>query len=182
MPKLPDFSKLGATPGKLALIAVLAVVLVIVLAVQFGGDLGAGQPREDAPDGKSGGPEPPVPRAGPAPSPSGRGGERHDARQPWPKLELAEVSAYDPFAAATPVAGPMETPSETAANETERVQREQILEQLRENGVRAVIGSSRHGNAAVIGAETVRVGDVLAGFRVVDVEADGVVLEPSPSE
>jgi hypothetical protein len=80
------------------------------------------------------------------------------------------------------VAGPVEPPSETAANETERLQREQILGQLREKGVRAVIGSSRHGNAAVIGAETVRVGDVLAGFRVVEVEADGVVLEPFPSE
>ena len=182
MPKLPESPKLRATPGKLALIAVLAVVLVVVLAVQFGGSLGAGPPRDADRDRESHRPGPPGQLAVQAAQPSRDAGKGHDASRPWPKLELAEVSAHDPFAVRTPVAKPPEPPATTAESEADRTQQDQLLEQLREQGVQAVIGGSRHGNAAVIGSQIVRVGDVLDGFRVVGIEADGVVLERSAAE
>jgi len=182
MPELPESSKLSATPGKLALIGVLAVVLVVVLAVQFGGVLGA-KPSADGDPG----PE------GPKPAPSWQLSEQsarpcrelaggQDAPRPWPQLELADVSAYDPFALRTSVAKPAEPPVTTGQRERDRAQQEQLLEQLREKGVQAVIGGSRRGNAAVIGSEIVRVGDALGEFRVVGIGADGVVLERPAEE
>ena len=182
MPKLPESSKLGATPGKLALIAVLAVVLVVALAVQFGGSLGAGRPRDGDRGRESQSPGPAGQLAAQSAQPSEDAGKGHDASRPWPKLELADVSAYDPFAVRTPVTKPPEPPATTAESDADRAQQDQLLEQLREEGVQAVIGGSRNGNAAVIGSQIVRVGDVLDGFRVVGIEADGVVLERSAAE
>lgn len=183
MPKLPKSSKSGATPGKLALIAVLAVVLVVVLAVQFGGSFGAGRPAEReerrgesreqrAASGES---SPLVTHHSPPATPY--------SSRPWPKLELADVTDFDPFAAPKPAPEPSETLAATV--ESAAAQEEQdaaFLEQLRQEGVQAVIGSAHNGRAALIGSQIVRVGDVLGGFRVVGIEPDGVVLERQAGE
>lgn len=183
MSKSMDSSKLGATPGKKVLIAVLAVVFVVVIAVQFGGSFGAKQTPEGEPDreGRRPGPNGEV-AAHPA-QPSQTRGKGHDTVRPWPLFELADVADYDPFAAPKPVADrPPDPPEKTVDDAAEQAERDRLLEQLREEGVQAVVGSAVGGNAAVIGSQTVRVGDVLGRFRVVAIESDGVVLEPLATE
>jgi len=182
MPKLPESSKFGVTPGKLALIAVLAVVLVVVLAVQLGGVCGAKQSADGDPE-----------REGPKPGPNGRlsaraaqpsreFGSGQDASCSWPKPELADVLGCDPFAAGAPVARPPESLDSTLQGAAGRAEQDKLLEQLQEEGVQAVVGGARNGNVAVIGSKIVRVGDLLGGLRVVGIDADGVVLERSAAE
>ena len=57
------------------------------------------------------------------------------------------------------------------------------LAQLRrgEDGMKAVVGNPQKGLTAVVGGKTVRVGDLLDGFRVVAIDAEGVVLEKPAS-
>jgi hypothetical protein len=137
-------------------------VLVIVIAVQFGSGLGAGQPGETDPDHESESPGPAAHPVGQSSSADDRDADGRDESCLWPKLELADVRAYDPFAVAPTVANSAETPTTTVENKADRARQEHTLEQLREQGVQAVIGGSLRGNAAVVGSETVRVGDVLA--------------------
>jgi len=177
MPESPESSKLGVTPGKLVLIAVLAVVLVVVLAVQFGGVLGARPSAGEDSDGD--GPQPGSsdrPAASRA-SPGGEPAVEQDDPNPWPRLELADVSAYDPFTLGVSAVQPAEPPAATTQRQRDRARQDQLLEQLQEQGVQAIVGSRRGGNVAVVGSEIVRVGDVLGELRVVAIEADGVVLE-----
>ena len=174
MRESPESSKLGATPGKRVLIAVPAVVLVAVLAVQFGGAVGARGSGEGDSDGD--GPQPGA-SCRPGAAPCGEPGVAEDDPNPWPRFEVAEVSAYDPFARGASSVRPVEPPAATARPERDRPRQDQRLEQLREHGVQAVVVSSGGGNVAVVGSEIVRVGDLLGEFRVVGIEADGVVLE-----
>lgn len=188
MLKLLQSSRLGATPGKLALIAVLAGVLVVVVAVQFGGGSSVRQtcrPEEH----KTPAATAPAHTARGDVQPSTRAQAEQNASHQWPRSELNEVLSYDPFAAPSDFFDHPNSASSTGQHKLEdgpsaqrqrlarkRAEQDQFLAQLQKSGVKAVVAAAG-GRAALVGAETVRLGDVLGGFRVIAIEADGVVLE-----
>ena len=186
MAKTPAKTKRGTQPLKLALAIVLAVVFVIVMVVQFGGSAreGAG-PQGDAGNNQSRTSGPgrlaqAVPESkkivtAPYPTPG------------WPIQKRADVLEFDPFAVSEAFCSRKESAAKALKDEAAAAQREkrrkrqaeqdQMLAKLRQEGVQAVIGTSSGSHAAVVGSQTVRVGDVLGGFRVIAIEPTGVVLE-----
>ena len=175
-------SRFGATPGKLVLVAVLAVAFVSVLLFQFAEEEKPPAPQENAE--QSGGSETRPMQNGtsvPTPPPD-KGHVPKQARQ-WPKIALEEVLRHDPFAvpaALHPPAGPgsantaQDVPEKARQQELQR-QREQALATIREQGVKMVfVGKGEQ--VAIIGDRRVRVGDLFEGFRVTDIGSDGVTL------
>lgn len=178
--------KLGATPGKIAAIAVLAVVLIVVVVMQFGSSdeatpAASRLPKSRAKLARSRGPGL---ESAAVPAPTAK-----LARQ-WPKISREEIQSYNPFVLSGSVAprqdiaaeteGPGDAAMQSAAAEKAvddhlREQREQMLSELRRDGIQMIVVSGQQ-SVATIGAQQVRVGDVLNGFRVVEIGASGVVL------
>ena len=182
----PESSRLGASPGKLALIAVLAVILIAVIAVQFGSGSHAteGPERDPNSEGRTSTPHPEPAGSDPARSP--KSGKAQETAPPWPTVDLSDVLEHDSFAASATFSSRRDSaaanrkPGPSAREEElarRRAEQDQSLEELRQQGVKAVVGSTRRGHAAIIGSQTVRPGDVLDGFRVIAIDSDGVVLE-----
>ncbi len=176
----------GASPKKLALAGLLAVVFVVVLIVQFGGISSGNQAAEPPPAGQSGAQTPRRDGGGGQKVPSDRAvPDVGDSGPRWPALEPAEVLDYDPFAmpeASTGRRAPAGSAQAEAAKQLEEIRRRQAeqdrsLERLRQKRVKAIIRSDQNGGVAVIGDQTVYVGDLIDGYRVIAIEPDGVVLE-----
>lgn len=191
--------QLGASPKKLVLVGVLAVILAAVLYRQFvmSSDDEALAPRvasraERLPRTKAANTK----NLTPAGTTGGKSSEwlieTVDRRQ-WKSPALSDVVRYDPFA--LPAAFPqpvvaavpgMKLPDGTvvSADATMDVdkQAEVIagvqtkLAELQQRGVRVII-QGRKQAAAVIGDRTVHVGDDVDGFTVKAIQADGVVVE-----
>jgi len=183
MPEQKKLSKTGVTPGKLALVVVLAVVFTVVLIVQFGGSSGEEETVQLRPPCKA-------PLRTPGGGTTAQVAQLRTSLAPWPTLERDDVLRYDPFK--TPSSFLIQHQASATAAEASRThsargreeelkrkmtEREQALDALKKEGVKAVLGSSKKGNVAVIGSQSVHVGDVFQGFRVVAIEPDGVVLE-----
>ena len=176
-----------ATPRQLAMIAVLGVVLAAVLIAQFGGASSAPEPgvpaagssgASGAASGLSGAASPAASAGAAAPAPAGSGG----ASQAWPRLDAQAAAAYDPFAVPAPMvrklASGQQASHGTKPGQADPRKAEAALASLRSKGISAVLRNQR-GAVAVIGNREVRVGDVIEGYRVVSIEADGVLLAPS---
>jgi hypothetical protein len=196
MAKSGEKSKGGATPGKLALIAVLAVVLVGVLVYQFSGSEEPPPPRKHPNVGR-----PAAARPAAGSTRVAAGGTRVAAPKPdhtvvpktdrqWPKIALEEVLQHDPFALPTALQPPApkkpavavasQAPDKARQAEVRR-QREQALAAIRAQGVQMVfVGKEKR--VAIIGDRRVRVGDVFDGFRVTDIGSDGVTLSEYVSD
>lgn len=182
---------LSASRFQLALAGIMTVVFVVVLLVQFGGVAG-GKPT-GPPDPATRKPSTGTPPHGPhatADQP-----RRRPPRRPapaWPAIDLAEVLRFDPFAAGQAFASRQKpsgkaAPDEAAAGRRQRRQqaqseRAEAVERLRRQGLKAVIAGSGGQAVAVVGSKTVRVGDVIDGLRVIAIQPDGVVLEPTEIE
>ena len=183
-------SKIGASPMKLALAAVLTVVFVAVLIVQFGGISDAqpagrkrGQRRDRIRSPQPTSPERPdrSPRDLPI---------THRTTRAWPILELEQVLEYDPFALPAPFSGHQEAASQQTGQRQadalgeelarRRAEQEQALVKLQEAGVKAIVGGGRRENVALVGSRIVRVGDELDGFRVLAIKSDGLMLQQPP--
>jgi hypothetical protein len=196
----------GLTRGKAILIGVLALVLVVVLYLQFGRSGSKGV----ASDGRGYVPRRPVPAAAaaatPEASPATQGAVKQvltDNKPPtattaavfnesrWKSPPLVEVVSYDPFA--VPAAFPKAEVSDptqpnqnlvaTAAAEDQKklidaVARLQMqLEQIKQRGVQVIV-KERDQYVAMVGDQTVRVGDELGnGFRVTRIDQSGVHIE-----
>jgi len=184
-PKTPN--RPFATPRQLVLIAVLGVVLAAALIVQFGGASSAPEPgvpaagksgASAAASGLSGTASLAASAGAAAPAPAGSGG----ASRAWPRLDAQAAAAHDPFAVPAPMV--LKLASEQQAREGAKPgqadprKAEAALASLRSKGISAVLRNQR-GAVAVIGNREVRVGDVIEGYRVVSIEADGVLLAPS---
>jgi len=168
--------KTGASPGKLALVGVLAVVFVGVLVHQFGG-LQFDHAADDEPE--------------PAIAEQQEDGIKHDptptslpAISAFPEISLAQAVAHNPFAeppwaCAKPPEQPPE-PEPTADDVDLALATEQAFEELRQQGVRAIMISDGQ-RIAVVGSRHVRVGDEMDGWRVLEISADGVILAPPES-
>jgi hypothetical protein len=189
----------GASPQKLALIGVLAVILLGVLYVQF-------RPSDDE-----------VPVEAPRTAQAGRAPRRSSAatkasretaptdgkapefllesvdRRQWKAPALDEVVRYDPFA--LPAAFPQPVVAAqfgargadgvvVAAETSDNIESEadaiaelqSKLAELQQRGVRVIIQGKKHATA-VIGDRTVHVGDDVDGFTVKAIQPDGVVVE-----
>lgn len=102
----------------------------------------------------------------------------------WPEASLAKAIAHDPFA---PESLP-DTAENAAASGGDieaaaAAEREALLagtlEALRERGVSVVLHTA-NGPVATIGDRMIKVGDTVGDYRVAEIDADGVVLEPAP--
>lgn len=196
----PFSQRIGVTPTKLTLIGVLAVVLVGVLYVQYGRSdseaapvvrktSAARGPRTARTTRKT------VPKPSPAERPDKLIYPTDDG--PWsapgvvPNLET--VVQYDPFAlpATFPqpesaVVGAKPSEDDTAAVNDEELNKERLagrleqiqvdLEQLRQQGVQVILTEGDE-FVAMIGDQTIRVGDVIGGFKVVAIDLSGVRVE-----
>lgn len=195
-------SKTGLTRGKAVLIAVLAVVLVVILYVQFGG---AGEKPAAAVGYR---PPRPAVAVGPANSaenqltpatvkmPSTAETSKDAAASPiidsahWKSPKLETIVAYDPFA--LPAAFPQPPKkvaagttgkdgliAAAAADEAKRLadaveKRLKELEELRQRGVHVIVGEGDH-YVAWIGERKLHVGDEINGFTVTAIDPDGGV-------
>ncbi len=106
-------------------------------------------------------------------------------QRPWPEISLEEVRAHDPFAMPWALGNDrdgsagLEWEQESIRQLAEA--RRQALTALRKKGV-AMVLQSGDVLVAVIGSDTVRIGDVLDGFKVVAIGPDGVMLEPDKKQ
>jgi len=174
--------QMGATPGKLALIGVLAVVFVAVLVMQFGDNQGAGDAGEE------------LAVVNPGPAAAGASPVRlppveKPGDRVWPTFSREEVAAFDPFAlspklglavegaAFVPATRPL-TAEQQREIAQQHVERQEALAGLLSQGV-SMLFQDKDGLVATIGDRTVRVGDVIDGFRVVTIGPTGIVLEPA---
>jgi hypothetical protein len=169
----PGGLPLGATPGKLALVAVLALVMIGVIASNWPSDesgpvddtVGAVPETAAASSSPSvAGAEPPPP-----PPPTGPFGE-FAVDQHWPERPLKEVTSYDPLAASEWVRPP-------AVAEGPVYNEEQINDLLAaQNAIIFVAGDKR---IARIGDKEFQVGDEIGRYTISDITAKGVVLNES---
>jgi hypothetical protein len=182
----------GVTPGKLALIGVLAVVLVIVIYIQYGDQLKS-KAASTAPASTA-----TAPRSKSTKSKTAKADDVADAdftlrkstgsRATWQAPELGSVVAYDPFALPASFPQPRQGEAATALAQTEaqktqdasvqqaalaaeRTQLQAALTSLKQQGVQAVITKGNQ-SVAIIGGQEVRVGDEYQGFTVVAIDPD----------
>jgi hypothetical protein len=190
----PNWAKqAGVTPGKLALIGVLAVALVGVLYLQYG------PTTKRAPTTTLRPPAEPESAASPARATSPADAAHASATAPrkktgaitgWQSPELGSIVQYDPFALPTSfpqprqieVAGatsPTKTAEEASAQQAalaeERTKSETELQGLRQQGVQAILRRDDQ-YVAIVGDHEVHVGDQINGFTVIAIDADGVRL------
>jgi hypothetical protein len=167
----PAPNKLGATPGKLALIAVLALVLVGVIAANW----------PSAPEAPAD--EPQTARRLPKAPPAANAGQPNQGATPvgpfgefaedghWPELPLREVTSFDPLATAAWAKPPEETAEVNVRTES------QLNELL--VAKEAIIFVSGDKRIARIGDKEFQVGDRLGRYQISDISPRGVVLSES---
>lgn len=185
----------GVTPGKLALIAVLALVLGGVLYVQLAPQ------SSSSPLPPQSHPAPPIADAtrkppfqdgataaistSQAPTPPRK---KTGEVASWHSPELTPIVAYDPFALPAAFPKPAEIDAQAAiaqsttaeevsaqqeALEAERTKSEGELAGLRQQGV-AVVIKKKNEWYAIVGDQEVHVGDQINGFTVIAIDAGGV--------
>jgi hypothetical protein len=178
----------GASGRKLAAVAILGVILLAVVYWQFGG----GEQATATSEGQAAGDEPAAgrQRSRRTPRPSTVATESVSvAKSTWPAFALEEILQHNPFDLPHSLTENLSaTPDEIADESEEELNRqreaerqrlakqEAALSKLQKSGM-TVYFEDTHGSAAIIGSRRVRPGDLIEGFRVVEVKPDGVVLE-----
>lgn len=166
-------AKLGATPGKLIAVAVLGVIFIGVLIVQF-------RPQAAVPARK----KPSISHASNKPNTANdRPATVVDrfkvdsAMRIWPEVDLEETKEFDPFAVPPFLTQSTEQPGEPATvSDDLRKRREEILLELRKARVKVIVGTGDK-TVALIGKWRLKVGDVIEGMRVAEIGRGGIVLE-----
>jgi hypothetical protein len=181
---MADRANAQRNAAKWALAGALALVLVAVVAWQFAGSGAANQPDAAASSSESADrPGRRLPRRFPAKGFSLTASAHAPTK--WPTIPLAKAMAHDPFA---PEALPADVAAASAAAGDELAQAEQAqhaamlaetLDAMRQRGVTMVLHTA-DGPVATIGDRTIKVGDMVGEYRVTEIDADGVVLEPTP--
>jgi len=187
---------MGATPGKLALVGLLAVVLALVVVGQLPDSAttqqAARRPRTPLLNQTN---HPTNPRQRPniqqqtiqsQPNPNQSNSstntkEKSSEPPTWPDLPIEEIVAFDPFATppwlssatAAAQAGPADGSLLTEA--ARRAQKANALKKLQDQGTTIVVITSDD-KRATIGNQTVRVGDHIEGFVITDITREGIVL------
>jgi len=165
-------ARIGATPGKLALISVLAVVLAGVIV----GQLPDASPPNDVVPQKAESSESKQEkgaRNASAPTSSTKPNQQTFKPRQWPRLSVEEASAFDPFAATGPLAAPPSMATKPIAED--EIKDSQALEELLQQEATIVVIADKD-KVATIGTQQLRIGDVVEGYQVTDITTQGVVL------
>lgn len=162
--------RLGATPGKLALIGVLAVALMAVIASNWPAEKPARALASTADDT----------RRGPATEADGRSSGTPQSDQSddpfgefatddnWSAPPLWEVTRFDPLAAPEWATPPQ------ANGEGDVLTQEQMEELLAAQN--AIIFMSGETRVARIGDREFKVGDIIGHYKISEISSQGVVL------
>lgn len=180
---------LGATPGKLAMVAVLAAILTAVVWTQFDSDTPPAPSGANHVNPSGAGSSRRVPRpatVGPDASPADQAG-RTTAEKPRPtlRIDLEETLEVDLFAippkliAARSAASPDADKADQRALEQAR-QRELALAAIRSGGVQMIFDDGNE-KKAVLGNRVLRVGDTVEGFRISNISLQGITLSEQPA-
>ena len=155
--------RIGATPKKLALIAILAVVWVAVIVRNFGG--AASESSDEL-------------------GPRRVGGVRTELvlqpaskREDWTQPELEATQRVDPLAGINSAAAPE---SEVVGAEPTRATSE-VMEALR-RGDQAMVFVAEDAKVIRVGEYELRVGDEVDGYAIRDITSRGVVFEPKAQQ
>ena len=163
----------GATPGKLATVAVLAGVLGFVVWNQVSGGTkptAAKKTRQPTPPTQG------VAKAAALPAPEVRKQVDAEARH-WPKLKLENFVNNDPFA--MPMWYLMAQAEDTDSKAGSLVRSAQVLEELKKQQTKIVVITDKQ-RVATIGDQSFRVGDTIEGFLISEITRNGIVLtEPA---
>jgi len=168
-----QLEKMGATPGKLAIVGVLTLVLVMVIAKQF-------------PESTPGNTE--LSRAVVSQAKAEKASTNNlttnnltakklspESKFPvWPDMNLAETLASDPFA--TPSWAIRKNPIVVATDNS----REELLALQEQGASIVVIGKAT--KSATIGEQKIYIGDLLEGYRVTDITTNGIFLDKLTSQ
>ena len=176
--------KTGATPGKLVLVAVLAVVFVVVVVSRLKEFFpnSQQQPTETAQLNDP-------PRAAETKSKSKTTNTNkatedtstEKIERTWPVLSMEKILAHDPLAEpdwltkARHTAPPIDEATRQAVRTEKKQKQQELLKQLREKGAQAIVLSGNEKRAA-IGKQSVRVGETIAGLKITDITRKGIVL------
>jgi hypothetical protein len=178
----PRNMRVGATPGKLALIVVLSIALVGVIAKNWP----SSSPEEKSPtaeayiaQGSTSSPTvatttptaiaPPEMNKATSDNPFGEFLVDDD----WQELPLKEVTKYDPFAIAD-----WAMAAEAGGLAGDMMSEKQINELLAAKD--AIIFMTGDKRVARIGKQDFRVGDRIGRYKISDITAKGVVLSAAP--
>ena len=160
---------LGATPGKLAIVGVLSLVLIYVL---FGDSLFGGAKSQAKLRPRSAEQEDMGQPAAAKVVTSVKSIEENIVRKDWPELEIEQVIRFDPFGTKLP--GDVERAALAATGETSR-EDNLTLQEIQEADEAIVIVSGGE-KIARYGTLELRIGDQVGGYRVMDINNQGVVL------
>jgi hypothetical protein len=160
----PSRDKVGATPAKLALIGVLALVLAAVIVSNWPESAPPAMAAASAATPEVAVAAPESTAAEQASSPFGQFADDAD----WPERPIKEVIAHDPFAVAAWAIPP------EGLGEDKKTTEKRIQELLHAES--AIIFMSGDKRVARIGGQEFQVGDVIGGFKISDISSRGVVL------
>lgn len=162
--------KMGVTPGKLALVGVLTLVLVMVIAKQF---------PESTPENTKLSPavvSQPQAKAEKAStnnlttnSLTAKKSSPESNFPVWPEIDLSETLASDPFA--TPSWAIQKEPIVVATDSGP----DEFLALQEQGASIVVIGKGT--KSATIGEQKLFIGDILEGYRVTDITTNGIFLD-----
>jgi hypothetical protein len=177
-------AKAGATPGKLAIVGVLALALVGIIWKNFSG--GSGEkltPRVDkerpalAASNVAAPPAPSGAATNTAGTPVSAGAAAASGVDPfgdfavdqsWPEPALSDVIKHDPLAAGSWAGAHTESPEDEALTE------KRINELMASKN--AIIFMTGNNRVARIGTQEFRVGDTLGRYKISEITSQGVVL------
>ena len=184
------------TPGKMALIAVLSLVFIGVLVMNFSG---SGSPKKSAHTSRASRRRPVRNQAAGTPKPQQADQKKSDEApyevdvKRWSQFSLGEIEAFNPFelpqdVAAEIVANDKQTKQNDVVAQQElekkhaaqleiRRRRDAFLQSLRSSKTILILKTNNR-RIAMIGERKIAVGDVLPeGFRVSGINDRGLILD-----
>lgn len=162
----------GATPGKLAAIGILGLVLVTVIWRNVAGSSPTKPAKASHPSTSA---KAETALAKPASKPQAAISKRIESETPrvWPQVSLEQTVKHDPFA--LPMWYLMAQADEAGSPGAAIAKSAQVLEELKRQQTKIVVISSED-RVATIGERSYRVGDMIEGFKVTAITTEGIVL------
>ena len=170
MSKAASKKRAGASKGKLALVGVLCLVMAAVWGNAL---MGSGKPASVARQNRK-----PTPRPiGATPQPAATTNQTSNQQlADWPEMALASAVLNDPFAKPSWAIADEPTQTSTASGRRRTDSTAAVRETLAEQGASMIVIAGDK-KIATIGELEVRIGDTVAGYEVVDITPNGVVLD-----
>ncbi len=162
--------KIGATPGKLALIGVLVLMLILVIVKQL--PEGVSEYADTSPT-TAAQRTTKTEMVRPIKLP-GKSSQNERELTSWPEIKISETLANNPFTPPSWVV--QEEPAVLANNEDSGE-----LAELQQQGASIVVIGQEE-KSARIGDQKLHVGDILEGYRVTDITTQGIFLNKLGSQ